>query len=148
MIDVFDTHGVWVWTLWYAILWLSVVPFGVLVLYTFVKVRPATSGEESTLLNGAVLASFIILMVTSFLATLLYVRAHPDRQWWWYAVGMAIHFTCWTFLGSGTFFASLQALAAGPHVGLRRLSAVLAVAGVTLFHVATLYATGTFRNRP
>ncbi|MCC6927674.1 MAG: hypothetical protein IT359_01675 [Gemmatimonadaceae bacterium] len=148
MISVFDTHGLWLWSVWYGLLWLAVVPFGCLVIYTFLKVRPATSREESTWLNGAVLASFIVLMVTSFLAALLYVRAQPDRQWWSYVLAIAVHFTCWTFLGSGVFFASLQALAAGPRVGLRRLSALLAVVGVSLFHYATLYATDTFRTRP
>ncbi len=148
VIAVFDTHGVWLWTIWYGLLWLAVVPFGCLLLYTCFKVRPSTSREESTWLNGAVLASFIVLIVTSFLAVLLYVRAQPDRQWWTYFLAVAVHFTCWTFLGSGVFFASLQALAAGPRVGLRRLSALLAVVGVALFHYAALYATDTFRSRP
>ena len=76
------------------------------------------------------------------------MRAQPDRQWWTYFLALAVHFTCWTFLGSGVFFASLQALAAGPRVGLRRLSALLAVVGVSLLHFATLYATSIFRNRP
>lgn len=147
MISFFDTHGMWLWSVWYAVLWLAVVPFGVLLLYAVFRVTPQRSHEESTWLNGAVLASFVVLIVSSLLGAMLYVRAQPDRAWWTYLLWMGIHFVAWTFLGSGVFFASLQALGGGARVGLRRVMAVLSFVGALMFHLATLYATHVFRAR-
>lgn len=147
VIALFETDGAWWWTAWYALLWIGVLPFATLLVYTFVRVTPARSGEESTWLNGAVLLAFVVLVVTSLASALLYAHAQPGHTWWTYLLWLAIHFACWTFLGSGVVFASLQALAAGPRVWLRRLSALLAVAGVSLFHLASLFATATFRGR-
>jgi len=142
---LFDRSG-W-WALWYGVTWLTTVPFGVMLLWTLVRVTPRRSAEESTWLNGAVLAAFFVLMLTSFAAVVLFVRALPSRQWHTYLVGLALHFVSWTFLGSAIFVASLQALAAGPRLWMRRAAACAAVAGVAAIHAATLYATWRFRSR-
>lgn len=148
MIPVFDTHGPVAWTVWYALLWLLIVPFVLLVAYAFLRVTPARSNEESTWLNGAVLSAFVLLIATTFVSAIFVAHASPGRAWWRYLLWLAVHFICWTFLGSGIFFASLQALAAGPRIWLRRLSSLLALAGVALLHLASLYATDVFRHRP
>ena len=70
------------WGLWYVLLWLTVLPFVIMLLWTVVRVSRATSGEESTWLNGTVLLAFFLLMVTSFGSTLLYVWSQPDRNIW------------------------------------------------------------------
>jgi len=144
---LFDARGHPLWMVWYAVLWAAVVPFVMMLLWVAVRVTRARSGQESTWLNGAVLGAFFTLVVTSFVCALLYVRAQPDRTLWTYAAWLAVHFVCWTFLGSGVFFASLHALAAGPRLGMRRLAAVLAVLGVAILHLASLYATYEFRQR-
>jgi hypothetical protein len=64
VIELFETDGAWWWTAWYALLWIGVLPFATLLVYTFVRVTPARSGEESTWLNGAVLLAFVVLVVT------------------------------------------------------------------------------------
>lgn len=143
--ELFHTGGIW--GIWYTVLWAAVVPFAIMFLWTLVRLNAANSGEENTWLNGAVLGAFFILIVTSFLGVILYVRAMPNRTWWTYANWVLVNFLFWTFLGSGVFFASLQALAAGPRLGMRRLAALLAVLGVTLVHLASLYATHRFRTR-
>jgi hypothetical protein len=142
---VFVAGGIW--GVWYGLLWLTVLPFVVMLLWTLLRVSKATSSEESTWLNGAVLAGFFSMIVTSLLSVVLYVRAQADRSWVTYLVWLALHFIAWTFLGSGVFFASLQALAAGPRIGMRRIAAVLAVLGVAVIHLASLYATYRFRTR-
>jgi hypothetical protein len=142
---LFDTSG-W-WALWYGVTWLAVVPFVVMLFWTVLRVSRARSAEESTWLNGAVLAAFFVQMLTSLTAVVLFVRALPSREWHTYLVGLALHFVSWTFLGSAIFFASLQALAAGPRIWLRRAAAFAAAAGVMLVHAATLYATWRFRAR-
>jgi len=142
---LFDKTGLW--TIWYSVMWLVVLPFVYMLLWTVVRVSRARSGEESTWLNGAVLGAFFALIITTFLATLLYVKALPMREWYTYLAWLAVHFVTWTFVGSGVFFASLQALAAGPRIGMRRTAALLAVLGVTILHVAQLYATWRFRTR-
>lgn len=144
-IILFDTLG-W-WTLWYGVTWLTIVPFGVMLLWTVFRVSPARSGEESTWLNGAVLAAFFVQMLTSLVGVVLFVRSLPSREWTTYLVGLALHFVSWTFLGSAIFFASLQALAAGPRLWMRRAAALVATAGVVVIHAATLYATWRFRSR-
>jgi hypothetical protein len=148
VIPVFDAHAPVAWTVWYAVLWLLILPFVLLVAYAFLRVTPAHSNEESTWLNGAVLSAFVLLIGTTFVSAIFVAHARPGRAWWGYLMWLAVHFVCWTFLGSGIFFASLQALAAGPRVWLRRLSSLLALAGVMLLHVASLYATHVFRHRP
>lgn len=140
-------HSTGIWPYWYTLLWLEVVPFGIMVLWTVVRVSAARSREESTWLNGAVLGAFFTQIITSGISTLLFVRAMPDRAWYTYLLWVVIHFAVWTFLGSGVFFASLQALASGPRVTMRRLAALLALAGMLIIHFATLYATWRFRIR-
>ena len=135
------------WGLWYVLLWLTVLPFVIMLLWTVVRVSRATSGEESTWLNGTVLHAFFLLMVTSFGSTLLYVWSQPDRNIWTYVRWTALHFFSWTFLGSSVFFASLQALAAGPKLGIRRLSALLATVGALAIHAVSLYAAYRYRTR-
>jgi len=135
------------WGVWYGVLWVATVPFLVMLVWTLVYVRRATSGQEKTWLNGAVLAAFFLLIVTSLVSTLLHVRAHVDRTYWTYARWLVTHFVTWTFLGSGIFFASLQALAAGPRLGMRRVSALLAVLGVGIIHAASLWAADEYRRR-
>ncbi len=142
-----DTRGHPLWVVWYGVLWAAVVPFVVMLLWIVVRVTPAGSDKESTWLNGAVLGAFFVLIVTSFVSALLYTRAQPDRTLWTYLAWLAVHFVGWTFLGSGVFFASLHALAAGPRLGMRRLAALLAVLGVAILHFASLYATYEFRQR-
>lgn len=142
---VFHADGIW--GVWYTVLWAAVVPFAIMLLWTLVRVNRANSGEESTWLNGAVLGAFFVLIATSFLSAILYARARPDRTWWTYVTWLVVHFIFWTFLGSGVFFASLQALAAGPRLGMRRLAALLAVLGVAIVQLAQLYATFRFRIR-
>lgn len=142
---LFDSTGLW--AIWYSAMWLVVLPFAVMLLWTLLRVTRARSAEESTWLNGAVLGGFFSLIITTFLATLLYVRALPTREWYTYLAWLTVHFVSWTFLGSGVFFASLQALAAGPRIGMRRTAALLAVLGVTIIHLAQLYATWRFRTR-
>ena len=135
------------WGLWYALLWLTVLPFVAMLLWSLVRVRAATSGEESTWLNGAVLAAFFLLIMTSFGSALLRVWTQGDRNVWTYVRWLALHFFGWTFLGSAIFFASLQALAAGPRVWLRRLWALLATAGAIAIHAGSLYAVYHYRLR-
>jgi hypothetical protein len=147
LIAYFDAHGIWVWPVWYAVLWLAVLPFALLVVWSLFRVSPSTSDKESTWLNGAVIAAFVTLILSSLVSALLYARAQPDRTWLTYVLWLAVHFVCWTFLGSGVFFASLQALAPGPRVGLRRISGLLALVGVAVIHTASLYATHVFRHR-
>ncbi len=140
-------HSEGIWPYWYTLLWLEVIPFGVMLLWTLLRVSPERSRVESTWLNGAVLAAFFTQIVTSGIAVLLYARAMPDRHWYTYLFWIVVHFVVWTFLGSGVFFASLQALAAGPRIALRRVAAMLAVIGMSILHLATLYATWRFRIR-
>lgn len=142
---LFYNTGIWLY--WYALLWLEVIPFGIMLLWTLVRVSPARSRIESTWLNGAVLGAFFTQIITSGIATLLFVRAMPDRAWYTYLLWVVIHFTVWTFLGSGVFFASLQALAAGPRITMRRAAALIAVVGMFVIHYATLYMTWRFRVR-
>lgn len=142
---LFDSTGLW--AAWYAVMWLMMLPFMYMLFWTIFRVSRARSGEESTWLNGAVLGAFFALIITTFLATLLYVRALPTHEWYTYLAWLAVHFVTWTFLGSGVFFASLQALAAGPRIGMRRTAALLAVLGVSMLHLAQLYATWRFRTR-
>jgi len=144
---LFDTRGHPLWVVWFGVLWAAVIPFVLMLLWIFVRVTRARSDRESTWLNGAVLGAFFVLIVTSFVSALLYTRSQPDRTLWTYAAWLVFHFVCWTFLGSGVFFASLHALAAGPRLGMRRMAAVLAVIGVAILHFASLYATYEFRNR-
>lgn len=143
--DIFHASGIW--GVWYLLLWAGVAPFPVMLVWTLVRVNPANSGEESPWLNGAVLGGYFVLIVTSFLSAILYARAQPVRTWWTFVAWLAVHFVFWTFLGSGIFFASLQALAAGPRLVLRRVAALLAVIGVSLVHVAQLYVAYRFRIR-
>lgn len=140
-------HNTGIWPFWYTLLWLEVVPFGIMVLWSLVRVSASRNRDESTWLNGAVLGAFFAQIITSGISTLLFVRAMPDRAWYTYLLWVVIHFAAWTFLGSGVFFASLQALAGGPRIMMRRFAAVLALAGVLVFHFATLYATWQFRIR-
>jgi hypothetical protein len=142
---LFATSG-W-WALWYGVTWIATMPFVTMLLWTLLRLTPRRSGEESTWLNGAVLAAFFLLMLTSLTAVMLFVRARGSQAWYMYLAGLAAHFVSWTFLGSAVFLASLQALAAGPRVWGRRLAAVGAVAGVAVIHAATLYATWRFRTR-
>jgi hypothetical protein len=124
-----------------------VTPFVVMLLWTLFRVTRARCDKESTWLNGAVLGAFFALIVTSFVSVLLYTRAQPNRTLWTYAAWLTVHFVGWTFVGSGVFFASLHALAAGPRIGMRRVAALLAVLGVSALHAVSLYATYVFRNR-
>ncbi len=140
-------HSTGIWLYWYALIWLEVLPFGVMLLWTLLRVSPARSKVESTWLNGAVLGAFFTQIVTSALAAVLFVRAMPTHGWYTYLFWLVAHFVVWTFLGSGVFFASLQALAAGPRITMRRTAALLAVIGVAIIHAATLYATWRFRIR-
>lgn len=143
--EVFHADGIW--GVWYTVLWAMTVPFAIMLLWTLFRVNAGNSGEESTWLNGAVLGAFLALVVTSFVSAILYVSARPDRSWLTYVWWLVMHFLFWTFVGSGVFFASLQALAAGPRLAMRRIAAVLAVAGVTVVHLAQLYAAHVFRHR-
>lgn len=144
---LFNVRGHPLWVVWYGLLWAAVVPFVVMLLWSWVRVSRQTASEENTWLNGAVLSAFFVLIITSLGSVLLFVRSQPDRTWWTYLRWLATHFAVWTFLGSGVFFASLQALAAGPKLGMRRASAMLAMAGVAILHVASLYATYRWRHR-
>lgn len=140
-------HAAGIWGAWYLVLWAATVPFAIMLLWTLFRVNLSNCGEESTWLNGVVLGAFFVLVVTSFLSALLYARATPNRSWWTYASWLIAHFLLWTFAGSGIFFASLQALAAGHRLIMRRLAALLAVVGVALVHLAQLYVTYRFRTR-
>lgn len=142
---LFYSEGIW--GAWYALLWAAIVPFAIMLLWTLLRVSKATSAEESTWLNGAVLGAFFTLIVTSLLSAMLFARSTEHRAWWTYLAWLAVHFVGWTFVGSGVFFASLLALAASPRIAMRRVAAVLAVAGVSLIHFASLYATWRFRIR-
>ncbi|MEO6446775.1 MAG: hypothetical protein ABIZ91_17065 [Gemmatimonadaceae bacterium] len=135
------------WGFWYGLLWLAMVPFGAMLLWTFLHLSRENSGSESTWLNGAVLGSFLLLILTSFASTLLFVWSIADRTPWTYLRAVALHFFAWTFLGSSVLFASLHALASGPRVGVRRLSATLATVGAFAIHAVSLYATFRFRLR-
>lgn len=143
--EVFHAEGIW--GVWYTVLWAATAPFAIMLLWTVFRVNAANSGEESTWLNGAVLGAFLTLLVTSFVSAILYARARPDRSWLTYAWWLVVHFIFWTFVGSGVFFASLQALAAGPRLVMRRFAAFLALMGVTVVHLAQLYAAHFFRHR-
>jgi hypothetical protein len=136
-----------IWAIWYGLLWVAVVPFVVMVAWVMVRVTPATAGEESTPLNGAVLGALLLMLFTSLASTLLFARAQPSRTIWTYARWIGFHFVVWVFLGSGVLFASLQALAAGPRLRGRRLAAFAALCGALLIHAATLLATWTYRIR-
>lgn len=144
---LFDARGHPLWAVWYGVLWAAVIPFVVMLGWVLLYVTRERSGRESTWLNGAVLGAFFVLIVTSFVSALLYTRAQSDRTVWTYVGWLVVHFVGWTFLGSGVFFASLHALAAGPRLGMRRVAAVLAVLGVAILHFASLYATYAFRHR-
>ena len=132
---------------WYTLLSAAAAPFALMVLWTFLRLRPANSSTESTWLNGSVLAGFFALIVLTLVSALLYVWSQPTRTFWTYVGWILVHFLTWTFLGSGILFASLQALAEGPRLALRRLSAILALAGVVLLQAASLYATLRYRLR-
>lgn len=143
--EVFHAGGFW--GAWYLLLWTAVVPFVFMLGWTLLHVSATNSAEENTWLNGAVLGAFFVLIVTSFLSAILFARAQSSRTWWTYVSWLTVHFVFWTFLGSGIFFASLSALAAGPRLVMRRVAAFLAVVGVVVVHVAQLYVAYRFRTR-
>jgi hypothetical protein len=128
------------WSVWYAVLWLAVVPFLIMLVWLFVRLSPRTAGEENTALNGSVLGAFFLLVLSSFVSVILFVRASPSSTIWTYAGWLALHFLGWTFLGTSIFFASLQALGGGKRVGMRRLAGAFACAGAFIAHAASLYA--------
>ena len=132
---------------WYALLWIAVAPFALMLLWTFVRLRPANSAQESTWLNGSVLGAFVLLLLTTLGSAIMYSRAQPGHGFWTYTRWIATHFLTWTFLGSGIFFASLQALAAGSQLLSRRIAAMLAVAGVGVMHAASLFAAFRYLTR-
>lgn len=133
------------WAVWYSVLWLSLAPFIAMLVWLFARVSPTTAGEENTALNGSVIAAFFLLVLTSLVSVILYVRAHPSPTVWTYARWLALHFLGWTFLGTSIFFASLQALGAGKKIAKRRVSGLVAFVGALFVSAASLYATWYFR---
>jgi hypothetical protein len=135
------------WGLWYVVLWASVLPFLVMLIWLFVHVSPRTAGEEeNTVLNGSVLGAFFLLVLSSFVSVILFVRTRPSATVWTYVGWLALHFVGWTFLGSSIFFASLQALGGGRRLAMRRVAGAFAFAGALVAHAASLYAIWRVRT--
>ncbi|MGQ0646194.1 MAG: hypothetical protein ACT4P7_01415 [Gemmatimonadaceae bacterium] len=135
------------WYAWYVVLWVEVLPFVVMALRLFLPKRHGLVAPESVALNGAVLAASVLMILTSLVAVILYMRsgAGPSIAQW--ALGLAIHFVVWAFLGSAMLFAAFQALGSGSSLRARRLAAAGSTIGALLIHGASLYATWLARIR-